>query len=66
VRPESLVVGGASNRLTATVESAEFLGETTRVHLDWAGHELTVRAREELAGEVTVGFEPDAAHIVER
>jgi thiamine transport system ATP-binding protein len=66
IRPGALVVDGSENRLAATVESAEFLGETTRVHLDWAGHELLVRTRDPLGGEVTVGFDPGDAHVVER
>ena len=74
VRPENLQVGGetggkgksnaAANALTATVESAEFLGETTRVHLDWGGRELVVRTLDPLAGEVVVRFDPADAHVV--
>jgi thiamine transport system ATP-binding protein len=66
VRPESLAVDGGQNRLDGRVGSAEFLGETTRVHLDWRGQELTVRTRKPLSGEVTVGFDPDDAHVFER
>jgi thiamine transport system ATP-binding protein len=66
IRPEALVVDGDRNRLTATVESAEFLGERTRVHLDWAGRELLVGTRDPLSGTVTVGFDPADAHVVER
>ncbi len=66
VRPEVLTVPGRSNRVTATVESAEFLGETTRVHLDWADHDLTVRTRDALDGDVTLGFDPEDVHVVER
>ncbi|WP_417750574.1 ABC transporter ATP-binding protein [Salinibaculum rarum] len=66
VRPESMVVGSDSNCLTATVASAEFLGEQTRVYLDWAGRDLMVRTRESLDGTVTVGFDPADAHVVER
>ncbi|MEF8786914.1 MAG: TOBE domain-containing protein [Haloarculaceae archaeon] len=57
---------GDSNRLGATVESAEFLGETTRVTLDWAGQKLLLRTRDPLDGDVTVGFDPADAHVVER
>ena len=64
VRPERLVIDGESNRLPATVESAEFLGETTRVHLDWDGQELLVRTPDPLEGEVAVGFDPADAHVV--
>ena len=64
VRPERLTVDGDRNALTATVTSAEFLGETTRVHLDWDGRELLLRTEEPPEGTVTVGFDPDDAHIV--
>ena len=66
VRPEALAVGGDSGQFTGTVESAEFLGETTRVHLEWAGRKLTVRTRDPLEGDVDVGFDPGDAHIVAR
>jgi thiamine transport system ATP-binding protein len=70
VRPEQLRVVDAgdeypANRLTGTVERAEFLGETTRVWLDWEGRELVVRSRTELDGRVTVGFDAAAAHVVD-
>jgi thiamine transport system ATP-binding protein len=64
VRPEHLVVDGTVNRVTGTVESSEFLGETTRVHLDWRGRELLARTQTGLDGEVTVGFEPADAHVI--
>ncbi|WP_255192728.1 ABC transporter ATP-binding protein [Natronobeatus ordinarius] len=65
VRPEHLTVGPATNRLEATVESAEFLGETSRVHLAWCGRELLLRTLDPLEGQVTVGFEPEDAHVIE-
>ncbi|ELZ45035.1 ABC transporter [Halorubrum distributum JCM 9100] len=78
VRPEHLRVasaddGGADesaapageNALRATVASAEFLGETTRVTLDWGDRELLVRAVDPLDGAVTVGFDPEDAHVIE-
>ncbi|MGZ0747060.1 ABC transporter ATP-binding protein [Haloparvum sp. AD34] len=64
VRPEHLAVDATDNTLTATVESAEFLGETTRVHLDWQGRDLLVRTLDPLEGEVTVGFDPADAHVI--
>ncbi len=64
VRPENLRIGAGVNATMATVASAEFLGETTRVHLEWQGRELLVRTRDPLSGEVVVGFDPDSAHIV--
>ncbi|MYL67470.1 ABC transporter ATP-binding protein [Halorubrum distributum] len=78
VRPEHLRVasaddGGADesaapageNALRATVASAEFLGATTRVTLDWGDRELLVRAVDPLDGAVTVGFDPEDAHVIE-
>ncbi|MFD1570879.1 ABC transporter ATP-binding protein [Halorubrum laminariae] len=64
VRPEDLRIDGERNRLTGTVESAEFLGETTRMTLDWRGREVVVRARDPLSGDVTVGFDPADAHVI--
>ncbi|TYL39110.1 ABC transporter ATP-binding protein [Natronococcus pandeyae] len=64
VRPENLRIGAGVNATTAIVASAEFLGETTRVHLEWYGQELLVRTRDPLSGDVTVGFEPEDAHVV--
>ncbi|WP_424013742.1 ABC transporter ATP-binding protein [Halorubrum xinjiangense] len=79
VRPEHLRVASADegapgdepaaptgeNALRATVASAEFLGETTRVTLDWGDRELLVRAVDPLDGAVTVGFDPADAHVIE-
>ncbi len=64
VRPEALVVDGATNTLTATVQSTEFLGETTRAHLDWGETELLARTAVPLDGSVTLGFDPADAHVV--
>ncbi|EMA23663.1 ABC transporter ATP-binding protein [Haloarcula argentinensis] len=66
VRPERLAVDADRNPLTATVTSAEFLGETTRVHLDWEGRELLLRAEDPPTDTVAVGFAPTDAHIVDR
>jgi thiamine transport system ATP-binding protein len=54
------------NRLRARVVRSEFLGETTRVRLDWRGHEVIVRTRDPLDGEVTLGFAPGDVRIVGR
>ncbi|AUV83803.1 ABC transporter ATP-binding protein [Salinigranum rubrum] len=73
VRPERLrtlaedeaVDGSAEpNRLRAQVVRSEFLGETTRVWLDWEGREVTARASESLAGTVTLAFAAEDAQIV--
>ena len=64
VRPEYLRIDGGENRIWATVASAEFLGETTRITLDWRGRDLLVRTRDPLSGEVVVGFDPADAHVI--
>jgi thiamine transport system ATP-binding protein len=64
VRPEALVVDGTTNALTASVENTEFLGETTRAHLDWQGTTLLARTAVPLDGTATLGFDPDDAHAV--
>jgi len=64
VRPEHLAVDSGANALSATVASAEFLGETTRVHLDWGGRKLLARTTTGLDGDVTLGFDPTDAHVV--
>jgi len=65
VRPSALTVGGGASRFEATVESAEFLGETTRVHLDWDGRSLLLGTEVVPEGRVSVGFEAEDAHVVE-
>ena len=65
VRPAALDPDEVSNQLTASVTTAEFLGEAVRVHADWNGRELVVRLPDAPDGErVTVGFDPDAVHVV--
>ncbi len=66
VRPESLVVGHEKNALNASVESTEFLGETTRVQLDWNGKTLLVHGDETVGERTSVGFDPKNAHIIGR
>ncbi|MFC7239861.1 ABC transporter ATP-binding protein [Saliphagus sp. GCM10025317] len=64
VRPEHLSLEAPANAFAGTVESAEFLGETTRVRLAWQGRDVVLRTREPLSGEVRVGFDPGDAHVV--
>jgi len=65
VRPEYLRIDGGESRIRTTVASAEFLGETTRVTLDWGGRDLVLRTRDPLSGEVVVGFDPADAHLID-
>ncbi|MDR5673022.1 ABC transporter ATP-binding protein [Halalkaliarchaeum sp. AArc-GB] len=65
VRPEAMEPNAAENRFDARVTGTEFLGETTRIHLEWRGRELLLRTAEPLSGDVTFGFDPDGAHLVE-
>jgi thiamine transport system ATP-binding protein len=75
VRPEHLVQTdrqdanptdcGVENAFEATVEAVEFLGESFRVHLDWDGRDVTLRAPERPTRDVLrVGFAPADAHVV--
>jgi len=65
VRPAALSADEVTNRLTASVTAAEFLGEAVRVHADWNGRELVVRLPDAPDGDrLTVGFDPDAVHVV--
>jgi thiamine transport system ATP-binding protein len=77
VRPEHLVraegraagpnPGRAKNAFEATAEAVEFLGESFRVHLDWNGRDVTLRAPERPQGDaLRVGFDPADAHVVSR
>ena len=70
VRPEHLRVADGTvavtgNALRATVASAEFLGETTRVALDWGDRGLVVRVTDPIDGAVAVGFDPSDAHVID-
>jgi thiamine transport system ATP-binding protein len=64
VRPEQLSVGGGENQFRATVESTEFLGETTRVHLDWDGRTVTLRTTDVPTGTVQLGFDAEDARRI--
>lgn len=64
VRPEKLSVDAECNRLESTVKSSEFLGDSTRVTLDWQDRELLIQSAEQPTERVTVGFDPVDAHVV--
>lgn len=66
IRPESLLVDHGENALEATVKSTEFLGGTTRIQLDWNGRTLLVHGDTTVGEQTTIGFDPAAAHVIER
>ena len=66
VRPESLVADAETNRFTAEVRAVEFLGEAFKVHLDWHGREIVLRAEEEPTSDrLVLGFDPADTRVVE-
>ena len=65
VRPAAFEVDAGENRLTAVVTDTEFLGETTRVHLDWKDRRVVVAIEDPPdADELTVGFDPRDAWVL--
>ena len=65
VRPAAFEVDAGENRLTGEVLDTEFLGETTRVHLEWEGRRVVVAVDDPPeGGEVTVGFDPEDAWVL--
>ena len=60
VRPERLRVSGGKNRFRAQVASTEFLGDVTRVRLEWNDRSIVLRTseRELPTGTVELGFDP--------
>ncbi|MFC7205084.1 ABC transporter ATP-binding protein [Haloferax namakaokahaiae] len=71
VRPEQFVLDGGQNQIRGTLVGTEFQGATTRLTLDWDGHELTVavadetRATFEYGARLVVGFDSEDVHVVE-
>ncbi|MGQ3412792.1 ABC transporter ATP-binding protein [Natrinema sp. LN54] len=67
VRPGALSQSAERNRLTVSVETSEFLGETVRVNGRWNGTEIVLqRPSVPERDELTVGFAPEDAHVVAR
>ncbi|WP_459194274.1 ABC transporter ATP-binding protein [Halosimplex sp. J119] len=65
VRPEDLVVGAGDNRFEVAVDTAEFLGETTRYYADWGDRTLVFRTPEAHDEEfLTLGFDPSDARVL--
>jgi thiamine transport system ATP-binding protein len=65
VRPAAFEVDSGTNRLTGDVVDSEFLGETTRVHLDWEGTRVVVALDSPPeTEELTVGFDPEDVWVL--
>jgi len=59
VRPEDLRVDADANRFEVAVETAEFLGETTRYYADWGDRTVVFRTPDPHGGDaLTLGFDP--------
>ncbi|GAA0651542.1 ABC transporter ATP-binding protein [Salarchaeum japonicum] len=65
VRPERLIRDAASNRLDIDVDTAEFLGETTRVYGTWNDRQVVVRLDDVPETDtLTLGFAPEDATVL--
>jgi thiamine transport system ATP-binding protein len=65
VRPEDLTVDADTNRFDVTVDTAEFLGETTRYYADWGEQNIVFRTPDPHDTErLTLGFDPDDARVL--
>jgi thiamine transport system ATP-binding protein len=70
IRPEAFVLDPDRERattLSATVETVEFLGDAYRLHCDWQGRTLLVKAGGERppAGEIALGIDPETVTVVQ-
>jgi thiamine transport system ATP-binding protein len=66
IRPSAFEIETGRNRLTGEVVDSEFLGETTRVWLDWQGRRVVAALDDPPeAGTLTVGFDPDDAWVLD-
>ncbi|QDX39987.1 ABC transporter ATP-binding protein [Salarchaeum sp. JOR-1] len=65
VRPEQLARDATENRLDIAVETAEFLGETTRVYGTWNDRQVVVRLDDVPETDtLTLGFEPESPTVL--
>ena len=65
VRPTHLDPEAGTNRFPVALETAEYLGGTTRLYGEWAGREIVLRMPEPPGEDVlTVGFAPDDATVL--
>jgi thiamine transport system ATP-binding protein len=66
VRPAAFEKGTGENRLTGEVVDSEFLGETTRVWLEWEGRRVVAALEDPpKSGSLTVGFDPEDAWVLD-
>ena len=65
VRPEDLTVGADTNRFEVAVDTAEFLGETTRYYAEWGDRTVVFRTPDAHGGDgLTLGFDPADARVL--
>jgi thiamine transport system ATP-binding protein len=65
VRPDALAVDAEDNRFAVTVDTGEFLGETTRYYADWGEQTVVVRTPDpDHDGEISLGFDPTDARLL--
>ena len=65
VRPAALDPDAGANRFPVALDTAEYLGGTTRLYGEWAGREMILRLPEPPDDDVlTVGFDPAAATLL--
>ncbi|WP_123533986.1 ABC transporter ATP-binding protein [Halosimplex salinum] len=65
VRPEDLTVDADTNRFEVTVDTVEFLGETTRYYVDWGEKSIVFRTPDPHDAErLTLGFDPGDARVL--
>ncbi|QFU81098.1 ABC transporter ATP-binding protein [Natronorubrum aibiense] len=65
VRPAALARAVETNQFPVTIETSEFRGEHVRAYGRWNEMSVALQLEAVPDGDVTVGFEPDAAHVIE-
>jgi len=65
VRPPALSVGGRTNGFEVTIDTGEYLGETTRYYAEWGDRGVVLRTPDPgHEGRVSLGFDPDDARLL--
>ncbi|ELY39904.1 ABC transporter ATP-binding protein [Natronorubrum tibetense] len=65
VRAAALSPTVERNQFPISVETSEFRGETVHAYGRWNGVPIVLQLEEVPADEITVGFEPSSAHVLE-